>query len=74
MAPESKDYRNRNLVKIHMEAISSIVRTELDVRKQIDSSIKMEYDIRDKEETGVDSNNISIADVAKAMSKLRKVG
>lgn len=52
LLPKSLDFRNKFIWEEKMKTISTILGTELAIRKQIDDSIKSEIGIRTKMEDG----------------------
>lgn len=73
LLPEKMDFRNRHLMRERMNSVTEILRGELAIRGQIDSSIKLEIDIRRKNtEEEVDDLPTQIRMYAKAMELLEE--
>jgi len=71
LLPEKMDFRNRHLMRERMNSVTEIVRGELAIRGQIDSSIKLEIDIRRKStDDTVEDLPTQIRMYAKAMEML----
>jgi len=51
LLPDKVDFRSRWMLPERMKTITEIVKTELAVRKQIDDSLKTEYEMRKKKES-----------------------
>lgn len=73
--PTSSDFKYRKLLEDKMRLVTDIIKTELDVRKSIDNSIKMEADLSRKleedynEESGY---NITNADIRKIIEEVKE--
>ena len=66
--PKTTDFRQKHLIAERMKTITEIIKSELAVRGQIDSSIKMETDIRRKStDEENDDRPSAIREYAKAM-------
>lgn len=73
LLPAGKDFRNKFIVDQKMKIFTEIIKAELDVRKQIDSSIRTEVDIRRKVEDDVDDKKYAdISKIADAIEKFKK--
>ena len=71
LLPEKMDFRNRHLMRERMNSVTEIVRGELAIRGQIDSSIKLEIDIRRRStDDTVEDLPTQIRMYAKAMEML----
>lgn len=66
LLPKSLDFRNKFIWEEKMKTISTILGTELSIRKQIDDSLKSEIGIRTKIE---DSGDESGRDLIEAISR-----
>ena len=69
LLPGSNDFKHRYLLEQKMKTVTEIVNSELSIRKQIDDSIKTEFDLVRKS-SGEDVSEISIAKLAEAMESL----
>lgn len=69
--PTENDYRNKFSLENKMKTIASIIGTELDVRKEIDSSIKNQAELIKKQEDikkeDESIDNVQILQIAKMM-------
>ena len=73
LLPEKMDFKNKWLMPERMKILTEVIRNELSIRQQIDSSLKIEIDIRrkTKDEDESDFDNL-IKAAAKAMENDKK--
>ena len=69
--PDSKDFKNRFALEQKMKSITYIINSELSIRKQIDDSIKLEFDLSRKT-SGEDTTEINISKLAEAIESIEK--
>ncbi len=69
LLPNKIDHRNKFLWEEKMKTITSILATELSIRKQIDDSIKSEINIRSKDEGGMDNDQDTCEAIAELIEK-----
>lgn len=50
LVPTSSEFRNRYVLEQKIKTIVEIIKSELEIRKQIDNSIRSEFDLRKKAE------------------------
>jgi GTPase SAR1 family protein len=73
LLPEKMDFRQKYLLQERMKTVTEIIKGELAVRSQIDSSIKLETDMRRKStEEDVTDLPLQIKMYAKAIESLEK--
>jgi hypothetical protein len=70
---KSEDFRNRFALENKMKVITDVVKAELDVRKQIDSSLKQEMEMEKKlREDDLSDGEITHADITSLIRELEK--
>jgi len=52
LLPSGSDYKNRFVMMERMKTLSQVITSELQIRSQIDSSIKLEADLKKKADDG----------------------
>ncbi len=73
LLPSNMDYKKKFLFEERMKTISSILSTELDIRKSLEASYKLEFDLRKKHYDEVDdgeNKSDKIDMIARALSKM----
>jgi len=73
LLPSNMDYKKKFLFEERMKTISSILGTELDIRKSLEASYKLEFDLRKKHYDEVDdgeNKSDKIDMIARALSKM----
>ena len=67
LIPNSNEYKNRFIMEQKIKTVTEIIKSELEIRKQIDNSIKTEFDLRSKVK---ESDKESDGDISKIISLL----
>jgi len=66
---DTNEYKNRYLLEGKLKTVTEIISNELRVRKSIDESIKMQFELQRKAEYGADGEQIDIHLLAKLMER-----
>lgn len=64
LIPTSNEYKNRYILEQKIKTITEVIKSELEIRKQIDNSIKNEFDLRKKYLEDDDKDNIDLSKLA----------
>lgn len=69
LLPKKIDFRNKFIFEERMKTISTVLDTELKIRKQIDESIRSEISIRTKNAESTDDDRNLIEAIAKSIER-----
>ena len=76
LLPKNNEFKNRFIWEERMKSISSLISTELSIRKAVDDSVKNEITLLDRFDSGGDGEDIndrrSIELIAEAILKTRE--
>ena len=70
LIPNVQDYKNRFLIDEKIKIITSVLSTELNIRKHLDDSVKTEFDLLKKKDNTT-SGNIDIGELADMMETIK---
>jgi len=69
--PDTKDFRSRHNMELKMKTLSEVISAELSIAKQIDDSIKTEFELRRKQGEGAEEE-IPLRELVEALDSYEK--